>query len=68
MSITNVLNQRFITDAQTQRQLWMDINQYGPEMGEFNASRATVFVGAPRMLRLSAVLEMKGLQNRKPNE
>ena len=34
---------------------------YGPEGG---SGQAEVFVGPPRMIRVSAVLELKGLQNR----
>ena len=40
-------------------------NGYGLEGG---SGRAEVFVGPPRMVRLSAVLELKGLQNRTPKE
>jgi hypothetical protein len=35
---------------------------------EGGSGRAEVFVGPPRMVRLSAVLELKGLQNKKPKE
>ena len=69
LMVTNVLNQRFITDARGNDNFgWTSSNTAINQMGEFNASRATVFVGAPRMLRLSAVLALKGLQNRKPKE
>jgi len=69
LMVTNIWNQRVITDARGNDNYgWTSANPDINEMGEFNASRATVFVGPPRMVRLSAVLGLKGLQNRKPKE
>ena len=59
LSITNSLNSFYITDA-TNNSEYAN-NAYGLEGG---SGRAEVFVGPPRMLRLSAVLELKGLQKR----
>ena len=60
LSITNVLNTLYVSDAVNNAQYAN--NQYGPEGG---SGWAEVFVGPPRMVRLSLVLEMRGLQNRK---
>lgn len=70
LMITNVLDQRFITDARGNDNFgWTSSDPNINDLGAFNASRATVFVGPPRMLRLSAVLALKGLQkNRIPEE
>ena len=69
LMVTNVLNQRVITDARGNDAYgWTSSSPDIYQMGLFNASRATVFVGPPRMVRLSAVLGLKGLQNRKPKE
>ena len=62
LSVTNVLNKLYITDATNNSRY--AANPYGAEGG---SGRAEVFVGPPRMVRLSAVLELKGLQNKKPN-
>ena len=59
LSVTNLLDELFITDARNNSQYAP--NPYGPEGG---SGRAEIFVGPPRMIRLSAVLELKGLQNR----
>ena len=59
LSITNALNALYISDAVNNAQYAN--NQYGPEGG---SGWAEVFVGPPRMVRLSLVLEMRGLQNR----
>lgn len=59
LSITNALDQLYIADATNNSQYAP--NPYGIEGG---SGRAEVFVGPPRMIRLSAVLELKGLQNR----
>lgn len=62
LSVTNLKNQLYITDATNNSRY--AANPYGAEGG---SGRAEVFVGPPRMVRLSAVLELKGLQNKKPN-
>ena len=59
LSVTNVFNSLYIADATNNSQYAP--NPYGLEGG---SGRAEVFVGPPRMVRLSAVLELKGLQNR----
>ena len=59
LSITNAMNALYISDAINNAQYAN--NQYGPEGG---SGWAEVFVGPPRMVRLSLVLEMRGLQNR----
>ncbi len=59
LSVTNVLNALYVSDAVNNAQYAN--NQYGPEGG---SGWAEVFVGPPRMVRLSLVLEMRGLQNR----
>lgn len=59
LSITNALSALYISDAVNNAQYAN--NQYGPEGG---SGWAEVFVGPPRMVRLSLVLEMRGLQNR----
>ena len=59
MSVTNALDVLYVSDATNNSQYAP--NPYGLEGG---SGRAEVFVGPPRMVRLSAVLELKGLQNR----
>ena len=59
LSVTNLLDELFITDANNNSQYAP--YPYGPEGG---SGQAEIFVGPPRMIRLSAVLELKGLQNR----
>ena len=59
LSITNLLDELYIADANNNSQYAP--YPYGPEGG---SGQAEVFVGPPRMIRLSAVLELKGLQNR----
>ena len=59
VSVTNALDKLYIADATNNSQYAP--NPYGLEGG---SGRAEVFVGPPRMFRLSAVLELKGLQNR----
>jgi len=59
LSVTNVLDELFIADARNNSQYAP--YPYGPEGG---SGMAEVFVGPPRMIRVSAVLELKGLQNR----
>ena len=44
---------------------WTSSNTAINQMGEFNASRATVFVGAPRMLRLSCGPRFEGTSKQK---
>ncbi len=69
LAVTNVLNERYISDGRGNDDYgWFSQNTAITEMGAFNASRATVFIGPPRMVRLSALLELKGLQNKKPKE
>ena len=63
LSVTNALNALYVSDATNNSQY--AFNGYGLEGG---SGRAEVFVGPPRMVRLSAVLELKGLQNRTPKE
>lgn len=63
LSVTNALNALYVSDATNNSQYAP--NPYGLEGG---SGRAEVFVGPPRMVRLSAVLELKGLQNKKPKE
>ncbi len=63
LSVTNVLNALYVSDANNNSQYAN--NKYGPEGG---SGWAEVFIGPPRMVRLSAVLELKGLQNKKPKE
>ncbi|HAI00600.1 MAG TPA: hypothetical protein DCL98_03770, partial [Flavobacteriales bacterium] len=63
LSVTNALNVLYVSDATNNSQYAP--NPYGLEGG---SGRAEVFVGPPRMVRLSAVLELKGLQNRTPKE
>jgi outer membrane receptor for Fe3+-dicitrate len=58
VSVTNVLDKLYIADATNNSQYAP--NPYGLEGG---SGRAEVFVGPPRMIRVSAVLELKGLQN-----
>ena len=60
LSITNALNVLYISDAVNNAQY--AAYQYGPEGG---SGWAEVFVGPPTMVRLSLVLEMRGLQNDK---
>ncbi len=59
VSVTNALDKLYIADATNNSQYAP--NPYGLEGG---SGRAEVFVGPPRMIRLSAVLELKGLHNR----
>jgi hypothetical protein len=59
LSVTNALDVLYVSDATNNSQYAP--NPYGSEGG---SGRAEVFVGPPRMVRLSAVLELKGLQNR----
>lgn len=59
LSVTNALDVLYVSDATNNSQYAP--NPYGLEGG---SGRAEVFVGPPRMVRLSAVLELKGLQNR----
>ncbi len=61
LSVTNALDVFYVSDATNNSQYAP--NPYGLEGG---SGRAEVFVGPPRMVRLSAVLELKGLQNRTP--
>ena len=61
LSVTNALDVLYVSDATNNSQYAP--NPYGLEDG---SGRAEVFVGPPRMVRLSAVLELKGLQNRTP--
>jgi len=63
LSVTNVLNALYVSDANNNSQYAN--NKYGPEGG---SGWAEVFIGPPRMVRLSAVLELKGLQNKNPKE
>ena len=63
LSVTNALNVLYVSDATNNSQYAS--NPYGLEGG---SGRAEVFIGPPRMVRLSAVLELKGLQNRTPKE
>ena len=63
LSVTNALDVLYVSDATNNSQYAP--NPYGLEGG---SGRAEVFVGPPRMVRLSAVLELKGLQNKKPKE
>lgn len=63
LSVTNALDALYVSDATNNSQYAP--NPYGLEGG---SGRAEVFVGPPRMVRLSAVLELKGLQNKKPKE
>ena len=63
LSVTNALNVLYVSDATNNSQYAP--NPYGLEGG---SGRAEVFIGPPRMVRLSAVLELKGLQNRTPKE
>ena len=63
LSVTNALDVLYVSDATNNSQY--AANGYGLEGG---SGRAEVFVGPPRMVRLSAVLELKGLQNRTPKE
>lgn len=62
-SLTNALDALYITDATNNSQYAP--TPYGPEGG---VGRAEVFLGPPRMIRLSAVLELKNLQQKKPKE
>ena len=69
LAVTNVLNNRYISDGRNNDDFgWESANDEINAMGAFNASRATVFIGPPRMIRLSAVLELKNLQQKKPKE
>jgi len=63
LSVTNVLNALYVSDATNNSQYAP--RPYGLEGG---SGRAEVFIGPPRMVRLSAVLELKGLQNKNPKE
>jgi hypothetical protein len=63
LSVTNVLNALYVSDANNNSQYAN--NKYGPEGGR---GWAEVFIGPPRMVRLSAVLELKGLQNMNPKK
>ena len=63
LSVTNALDVLYVSDATNNSQY--AANGYELEGG---SGRAEVFVGPPRMVRLSAVLELKGLQNRTPKE
>jgi outer membrane cobalamin receptor len=63
LSVTNALDALYVSDATNNSQYAP--NPYGLEGG---SGRAEVFVGPPRMVRLSAVLELKGLQNRTPKQ
>ncbi len=63
LSVTNALDVLYVSDATNNSQYAP--NPYGLEGG---SGRAEVFVGPPRMVRLSAVLELKGLQNRTPKQ
>ena len=63
LSVTNALDILYVSDATNNSQYAP--NPYGLEGG---SGRAEVFVGPPRMVRLSAVLELKGLQNRTPKQ
>lgn len=58
VSITNLLDELYIADASNNSQYAP--YPYGPDGG---SGRAEVFVGPPRMIRVSATLELKGLQN-----
>lgn len=58
LSVTNLLDELYIADARNNSQYAP--NPYGPDGG---SGRAEVFVGPPRMIRVSATLELKGLQN-----
>ena len=60
LSVTNALDLLYVSDATNNSQYAP--NPYGLEGG---SGRAEVFVGPPRMVRLSAVLELRGLQNKK---
>ena len=69
LAVTNVLNERYISDGRGNDDYgWFSQNTDITEMGAFNASRATVFIGLPRLILLSAVLELKNLQQKKPKE
>ncbi|MBM71313.1 MAG: hypothetical protein CL847_00820 [Crocinitomicaceae bacterium] len=59
LSVINALDALYISDATNNSQYAS--NGYGFDGG---SGRAEVFLGPPRMVRLSAVLELKGLQNR----
>ena len=63
LSVTNALNALYVSDANNNSQYAN--NKYGPEGG---SGWAEVFIGPPRMVRLSAVLELKGLQNKNPKQ
>jgi outer membrane receptor protein involved in Fe transport len=63
VSITNAFNALYVSDANNNSQYAN--NRYGPEGG---SGWAEVFIGPPRMVRLSAVLELKGLQNKNPKQ
>jgi outer membrane cobalamin receptor len=63
LSLTNALNALYVSDANNNSQYAN--NRYGPEGG---SGWAEVFIGPPRMVRLSAVLELKGLQNKNPKQ
>ena len=63
VSVTNALNALYVSDANNNSQYAN--NRYGPEGG---SGWAEVFIGPPRMVRLSAVLELKGLQNKNPKQ
>ena len=63
LSVTNALDELYVSDATNNSQYAN--NSYGLEGG---SGRAEVFVGPPRMVRVSAILELKGLQNRTPKE
>jgi len=58
LSVTNLLDELYIADARNNSQYAP--KPYGPDGG---SGRAEVFVGPPRMIRVSATLELKGLQN-----
>jgi hypothetical protein len=59
LSVTNAFNALYVSDANNNSQYAN--NRYGLEGG---SGWAEVFIGPPRMVRLSAVLELKGLQNK----
>jgi hypothetical protein len=61
LSITNAFNALYVSDANNNSQYATAANRYGLEGG---SGWAEVFIGPPRMVRLSAVLELKGLQNK----
>ena len=59
LSVTNLFDALYISDARNNSDFAPF--KYGPDGG---SGQAEVFLGPPRMIRLSAVLELKGLQDR----